>query len=76
MKRYYINNGNLYSSDIPIHSEGFKEIAEEEYNERIAELSKNREVGVPAPSYDENENTATDSDFIASLESLGVDFGE
>lgn len=75
MKKYYVNNGNLYCSSITVQNEDFEEISAEEYLKRLSELSEKRESVVPCDSYDDYENIATDSDFIASLESLGVDFG-
>lgn len=77
MKRYYINNGNLYSSEVPIQGEGFDEISAEEYERRMDEASEKKEAGIPVDNADncESEDLATDSDYISALESLGVDFG-
>ena len=77
MKRFYMNKGNLYSSEVPIQGEGFDEISEEEYERRISEVSEKKEAGIPVDNTDnlESEDLATDSDYISALESLGVDFG-
>ena len=73
MKKYYVNNGNLYCSEVPIQGEGFDEISEEEYEKRISEVSEKKEAGVPVDDIDiwESEALATDSDYISALESLG-----
>lgn len=47
MTHFYINNGNLYSSDIEINGQGFVEITEEEYNIKLTTLVANREIGLP-----------------------------
>ena len=77
MKHFYVNGGDLYSSDTPMLGENLVEITEEEYNNRRMKLEENREVGIPIDVTDnwESEDIATDSDYISALESLGVGFG-
>ena len=69
---YYIHNGNLYTSNLPINSEDFIEITKEEYE---LKLSTMKVVEWPVATEDYwGEDTATESDYIEALESLGVVF--
>lgn len=44
---FYMNNGNLYSSDISLIGKDFIKITEEEYNAKLKALTDNREIGTP-----------------------------
>ena len=78
MKHFYINNGDLYSSEVPIVCSAFSEISKEDYEEKLSELKAKRVTGVPVTSWDDwdQENAASDRDYIDALQSLGVEFGE
>ena len=72
--KYYTNNRNLYSSNLPIIDESFVEISKEEYDAKLSELKANQDP-VPMPEEDEwFTDVATETDYINALESLGVDF--
>ena len=69
---YYTHNGNLYTSNLPINSEDFIEITKEEYDLKLSEM---KVVELPVDTEDYwGTDTATESDYIKALESLGVEF--
>jgi hypothetical protein len=41
---FYINENNLYSSEIPLINDNFLEISEEEYNNKIKIIQTNKEM--------------------------------
>lgn len=75
---YYVKDNSLYSTDTPLESEGFVEIGESEYLERLNISMQNREQGTPLGESDSDFaigfSGATENDYIEALESLGVEF--
>lgn len=70
--KYYKCNGNLYTANTPINNENFVEIPQSEYEAKLSEIQVNQE-----PISTEDEwfiNSATESDYIKALGSLGVEF--
>ena len=45
---FYVKENNLFTSQVPVCDEGFREISKEEYESRIAAAKSNREQGTPA----------------------------
>lgn len=68
---YYLKNGDLYTSNLPVDDVGFVKITEEEYLLRLSEIQVEQEQA------EEDEwfiNTASEGDYIEALKSLGVVF--
>ena len=69
---YYTQDGNLYTSNLPINSKDFIEITKEEYELKLSEIEVIEGVVDTEDYWGVDE--ATETDYINALESLGVEF--